>query len=107
MDNLWHRVKNKGIEKWIKMERKSNIGVLNIWSGITSAFKVLGQMLGWNLRNNESIRVGMDLIVGGPKGFVLSLDLVNFFHRNGRKMLNHLTNPELQARNGLHILNWD
>ena len=61
-------------------EKKPIKGVSNIYSGITTAFKFLGQRLAWIPGNGESIWVGMDPIVGGSEGFVLSHELVNIFH---------------------------
>ena len=70
-------LKNALFDLWIRRANKFRKEVSNIWCFLVSSFNILGDWLAWIPGNGTNIRIGMDLIVGGPSTYGLSYDLLH------------------------------
>ena len=69
-NGIWFNVlsvkylKNLSVVSWIRSKAFSVRGVSVIWKGFIHSLSWLGGGLTWHVGNGETIRVGLDLIVG-------------------------------------------
>ena len=65
-------------------------GVSNIWARLVSSFSVMGDWHAWFLGNGRSILEGEDPIIGGPRKFNLSKELILILRSKGYIFLHHI-----------------
>ena len=73
------------------MKDKFTKGVSNIWDGLLSSFSVISEWLAWVSRNDKSILVGEDPIIGGLFEYLLSHELILSMRIKGYYTLNHVS----------------
>ena len=75
------------------------MGVSVIWKGFINTITWLGKGLIWMARNGESIKVGVDPILGMSTGFILPKDLRIYLEDYGIISLAQARNHSIDAMN--------
>ena len=83
---------------WIRSKAFSVIGVLVIWKGFISTLSWVGSGLTWHAGNGESVRVGLDQIVGMGSSFTLPYNQRHYLEDYGILMLDQARNYSPYAR---------
>lgn len=94
-DTLWKKVlldkyiKPQSVEQWLKDGKVAHHKLFVIWRGFMDVLPHIKDHLWWQVGSGNSIRLGIDRIVGLLDGGILSDDLLHLFHDRGYSMLAH------------------
>ena len=83
---------------WIRSKAFSVSSVYVIWKGFISCITWLGSGLTWHVGNGESIKVGLDPIIGMGSSFSLPRDLRDYLEDFGITSLAQARNYSPNAR---------
>ena len=91
-------LKKRIVLSWIRTKKKFVSNVSVIWKGFISSITWLGRGLTWHAGNGESIRVGLDPIIGMGSSFSLPCDLRDYLEDYGIISLAQARNYSPDAR---------
>ena len=103
-NGLWFNIlsvkylKKRIVLTWIRRKAFMVTGVSVIWKGFISSITWLGRGLTWHAGNGESIRVGLDPIIGMGSSFSLPCDLWDYLKDYGIISLAQARNYSLDAQ---------
>lgn len=103
-NGIWFKVlsvkylKKLSVVSWIRNKAFSVRGVSVIWKGFIHTLSWLGRGLTWHVGNGETIRVGLDPIVGMGSPYSLRNDLREYLEEYGILTLDQARNYSPDAR---------
>ena len=68
----------KSVENWLRGKCFNTRGVSVIWKGFLLTLPWLGRNLAWQVGNGNSVRIGIDPIIGSPALITFPADFRDF-----------------------------